>query len=104
MIYINNLVKFPFLIRKHASINIPFFPHTMKNDEVKKMGLLNSFNQWKEARYQNHVSTMKEQGKCPDCEGRGYTVYPYNEFAYFNSFECPGCQGSGHYADWEEMR
>lgn len=68
------------------------------------MGLLNSFNQWKETRYQNHLSNMKEHGKCPDCQGRGYTVYPYNEFAYFNSFECPGCQGSGQYADWDEMR
>lgn len=68
------------------------------------MGLLNSYIQWKENRYQNHVSNMKDQGKCPDCHGRGYTVYPYNEFAYFNSFECPGCQGSGNYSDWEEMQ
>lgn len=68
------------------------------------MGLLNTLNQWKETRYQNHVAAMKEQNKCPDCHGRGYTIYPYTEFAYLNSFECPGCQGSGNYSDWEETR
>jgi DnaJ-class molecular chaperone len=68
------------------------------------MGLLNAYNQWKENKYQNFVSNMKYQGKCPDCHGRGYTVYPYNEFAYFNSYECPGCQGSGLYQDWEQAR
>jgi DnaJ-class molecular chaperone len=66
------------------------------------MGLLNVFNQWKETRYQNHIANMKEQGKCPDCLGKGYSVYPYNEFAYYHSLECPGCQGSGLFLDWEE--
>ncbi|WP_342430756.1 hypothetical protein [Neobacillus sp. FSL H8-0543] len=46
---------------------------------------------------------MKDQEKCPDCHGRGFTVYPYNEYAYFNSFECPGCQGSGAYTDWYNL-
>ncbi|MCL6570513.1 MAG: methionine aminopeptidase [Bacillus sp. (in: Bacteria)] len=68
------------------------------------MGLLNSFNQWKETRYQNHISTMKEQGKCPDCHGRGYAVSPYDEYAYFNSIECTGCLGSGHYSEWADLR
>ncbi|XJZ28756.1 methionine aminopeptidase [Bacillota bacterium Lsc_1132] len=68
------------------------------------MGLVNSYNQWKENRQQNFLNKMKDQGKCPDCYGKGYTVYPYNEFAYFNSFECPGCQGSGLYSDWEQLR
>lgn len=80
------------------------FPPCQENNEVIMMGLLNSYNQWKETKYQNHVSNMKEQGKCPDCQGKGYTVYPYNEFAYFNSFKCPGCQGSGNYMDWQEAR
>lgn len=68
------------------------------------MGLINSFNQWRETRYQNHVSHMRTQEKCPDCYGRGFTVYPYNEFAYYNSVECPGCQGSGSYSDWDQLR
>lgn len=68
------------------------------------MGLLNAFHQWREARYQHHLSRMRNQGKCPDCYGRGFTVYPYNEFSYYNSFECPSCQGSGNYTDWEQLQ
>lgn len=68
------------------------------------MGLINSYNQWRETRQQNHISMMQSEGKCPDCNGRGYAIYPYSEFAYFNSFECPGCNGSGLYSDWEKLR
>lgn len=68
------------------------------------MGLLNTYNQWKETRYQNHVFRMKKKGKCPDCKGRGYTVYPYHEFAYYHSYECLGCRGSGLYMDWAKLQ
>ncbi|MEW9050150.1 MAG: methionine aminopeptidase [Neobacillus sp.] len=68
------------------------------------MGLLNAYNQWRETRYQNHLSNMRDQDKCPDCHGRGFTVYPYNEYAYYNSFDCPSCQGSGSYDAWENLR
>ncbi|HJV16566.1 MAG TPA: methionine aminopeptidase [Bacillales bacterium] len=68
------------------------------------MGLIQSYNQWLETRHQNHIANMQSQGKCPDCNGRGFTVYPYNEFAYYSSFECPGCQGSGLFSAWEQMQ
>lgn len=68
------------------------------------MGLFNVYNHWNKTRYQNFVSTMKEQGKCPECRGKGYIVHPYNEFTFYNSYDCPGCHGSGLYQDWEEMK
>lgn len=68
------------------------------------MGLLNVYNQWKETQTQNHIANMKEQGKCPDCQGRGYVIYSCYENVYFSSYECQGCQGSGSYRDWEEHR
>lgn len=67
------------------------------------MGLLNAFNEWRTTRQENHVSRMKENNKCPDCYGRGFLVYPANEYIYSNSFDCPGCNGSGLYNDWENI-
>ncbi|EWG11310.1 methionine aminopeptidase [Cytobacillus firmus] len=72
--------------------------------EVKKMGLLNAFNEWREMRYQNHVNRMKEENKCPDCYGRGFSLYPGNEFAYHaNQFDCQGCNGTGLYSEWNSL-
>jgi DnaJ-class molecular chaperone len=69
------------------------------------MGLLNSFNDWRQARYENHLSQMKELNKCPDCYGRGYFVYPAIEYTYLElSPECTGCNGSGRYNDWESIK
>ncbi|HLO12074.1 MAG TPA: methionine aminopeptidase [Pseudoneobacillus sp.] len=65
------------------------------------MGLMSSFNDWRASRYENHVSQMREENKCPDCYGRGFMMYPFNEFTYqAHSLECPGCNGSGLYTDW----
>lgn len=69
------------------------------------MGILQSFNQWRESRYENHLSNMEAQNKCPDCNGRGYHTYPVNEFVYLsNQLECPGCNGSGQFSDWSEIK
>lgn len=68
------------------------------------MGLLNSFNEWRTARYQNHVSKMKEANKCPDCHGRGFSLYPGNEYAFYTSqYNCSGCNGTGLYSEWEGL-
>lgn len=69
------------------------------------LGLLDAFNQWKNTRYENHLSVMKEQNKCPDCYGRGFYTFSANEFFYHAApYDCPGCNGSGRYSDWEEYR
>ncbi|MHC0036981.1 methionine aminopeptidase [Pseudoneobacillus sp. C159] len=66
------------------------------------MGLLSAFNDWRNTRYENHLSEMREANKCPDCYGRGFLVYPASEISYLpQSFDCPGCNGSGHFNDWE---
>ncbi len=68
------------------------------------MGLLNAFNEWRDLRIQNHVSRMKDENKCPDCTGRGFSIYPGSEFAYHAShFECPGCNGTGLYTEWNSL-
>ncbi|AGK55417.1 hypothetical protein B1NLA3E_18365 [Bacillus sp. 1NLA3E] len=69
------------------------------------MGLFEAYNQWKVSRYENHVSNMESQNKCPDCNGRGYHSYPANEFVYYsNPSECPGCNGSGLFTDWTGLK
>lgn len=69
------------------------------------MGILDAYNQWRVSRYDNHVSNMRSQNKCPDCRGKGYHAYPVNEFVYYtDSYECPGCNGTGQYSDWNELR
>lgn len=65
------------------------------------MGLFNALNQWRNARYENHLTNMKDQNKCPDCHGKGYYAFSANEFVYYAApYECPGCNGSGLYTDW----
>lgn len=69
------------------------------------MGLLNSYNEWKVSRQQQHVSNMQSQNKCPDCNGRGFYTFPVNEFVHYtNPYDCPGCNGSGTYEGWSELR
>ena len=76
-----------------------------KTIEVKQLGLLNAFNDWRTSRHEKHVSKMQEMGKCPDCYGRGFIPYPASEFAYVsNALDCPGCNGSGLYTDWNELQ
>ncbi|MFD2443792.1 methionine aminopeptidase [Bacillus sp. CGMCC 1.16607] len=66
------------------------------------MGLLSAFNDWRASRYENHVTQMKEENKCPDCSGQGYFIYPTTDFTYnANTFDCVGCNGSGLYSEWE---
>jgi DnaJ-class molecular chaperone len=65
------------------------------------VGILNSYNEWKNSRYQRHVSLMEEQDKCPDCFGKGYYVFPVNEFVYnVTPMDCQGCNGTGTFTEW----
>ncbi|MBM7585591.1 DnaJ-class molecular chaperone [Bacillus pakistanensis] len=69
------------------------------------MGLLNAINEWRTSRYENHVSKMKEANNCPECRGRGFLLYPANEYSYSaDQFNCNGCNGSGLYSDWDNLR
>lgn len=68
------------------------------------MGLLKTFNNWRSARQENFISNMSLQNKCPDCRGKGYNIYPAaSEFIpYDNTYDCPGCNGSGLFTDWSQ--
>lgn len=63
-----------------------------------KLGLLQSFSNWRNERQEKFLNEMEESGKCPDCRGRGFTL-PYS--AYVAGYECPSCNGSGLFSDWE---
>jgi DnaJ-class molecular chaperone len=72
--------------------------------EVTYMGLLGAFNDWRASRHENHIAQMKEENKCPDCNGRGFLIYPTTEMSYLvHSLDCPGCNGSGHFSEWENL-
>ncbi|MBN6885915.1 methionine aminopeptidase [Cytobacillus horneckiae] len=66
------------------------------------MHLIKLFNKWRNERFEEHVSKMKVENKCPDCYGRGFIVYPANVYSFHSDhFRCPGCEGSGLYEDWK---
>ncbi|MGO4886670.1 methionine aminopeptidase [Anaerobacillus sp. MEB173] len=67
------------------------------------MGLMNMFSDWRATNYEKKIERMREKGVCPDCNGNGYNYVMINEFAYMNvtDYDCPGCNGSGLFSDWE---
>ncbi|MBU9711165.1 methionine aminopeptidase [Evansella tamaricis] len=64
------------------------------------MGLFNAISEWSNNRYQKKVEKMEARGHCPDCRGRGFHTFP-NEYFYAPTYDCPGCNGTGSFADWE---
>ncbi|MFC4617643.1 methionine aminopeptidase [Camelliibacillus cellulosilyticus] len=63
------------------------------------MNVFNAYSNWRAGRQEKHRSKMEALGKCPDCRGRGFlTLYDYE---YAAPFDCPSCDGSGLYSDWE---
>jgi DnaJ-class molecular chaperone len=66
------------------------------------MGLFNSFKGWREGRREKRRANMESLGLCPDCGGRGFQHVAHSEAYYMDPLNCPGCDGSGVYSDWEE--
>ncbi|MFC7392941.1 methionine aminopeptidase [Scopulibacillus cellulosilyticus] len=62
------------------------------------MGLFNAISNWKSERHGKHVSQMRALGRCPDCNGKGFTTLFNYEFSA--PLDCQGCNGSGLYSDW----
>ncbi|ERI07488.1 hypothetical protein HMPREF0083_04432 [Aneurinibacillus aneurinilyticus ATCC 12856] len=69
---------------------------------MDEVGFFNAISEWKTARYEKKIAEMKEQGKCPDCRGRGFNPVMLPEFYYMNNYDCPGCNGSGLFSDWAQ--
>jgi DnaJ-class molecular chaperone len=69
------------------------------------MGLFNTISEWNSQRQEKHHSKMKEKGYCPQCNGKGFHTYAGHEYAFYSStLDCPGCEGSGTYADWNSVQ
>ncbi|WP_047153468.1 hypothetical protein [Aneurinibacillus tyrosinisolvens] len=66
------------------------------------MGFFNAISNWKAAKYEKKIAEMQSQGICPDCYGRGFNPLLLHEFLYTNLYDCPGCNGSGLFADWAQ--
>ncbi|WP_299094304.1 methionine aminopeptidase [uncultured Metabacillus sp.] len=66
------------------------------------MNLIRSFSQWNEKRNQRIYADMKALGKCPDCTGKGFimTLTSIHTPTYDSIFDCPGCNGTGQFSDW----
>ncbi|MFD1738463.1 methionine aminopeptidase [Bacillus salitolerans] len=69
------------------------------------MGLFNKLSEWNASRQEKYVSTMREKGRCPQCGGLGIYGYSAYEFSYYNNnLDCTGCNGTGMYTKWDELR
>ncbi|MEB2491147.1 methionine aminopeptidase [Peribacillus frigoritolerans] len=67
------------------------------------MGLFNTISAWNATRIEKHRASMEEKGLCPDCYGRGYSSFVPTEYHFSDIHDCPGCNGTGAYADWAAM-
>ncbi len=66
------------------------------------MGFFNIVTEWKNQRFQNHMTHMKSIGKCPECNGSRIT--PTFRAMYTAPPLCPGCNGSGLFSDWDNQQ
>ncbi|MGJ9385522.1 hypothetical protein [Salipaludibacillus sp. CF4.18] len=89
---------------KKSKYRIFIFPeyYIKRENEVMKLGLLNSISQWNNERNERKIEVMREQGLCPECRGRGVHVpMGYYDFSV-SYYECASCEGSGKFSDWAE--
>ncbi|GAE25950.1 hypothetical protein JCM9140_1973 [Halalkalibacter wakoensis JCM 9140] len=66
------------------------------------MGLLNVIGNWFDQRYEKRVEYSKEQGVCPECQGKGFSMHGSEMYMLNSYLDCGGCSGSGLYTDWVE--
>lgn len=67
------------------------------------MGLFSGISAWNANRIEKHRAKMEAKGLCPDCYGRGYSPFVPTEYHFADIDDCPGCNGSGTYADWAAL-
>jgi DnaJ-class molecular chaperone len=69
---------------------------------VNPLNFLRGISEWKQARIEKVRADMESLGRCPDCRGRGFTSSLTSVYTptYDAVFDCPGCNGTGQYADW----
>jgi len=64
------------------------------------MGLFSYLSDWKASLYEKKIAEAQSLGHCPDCNGKGFMIPIVNEYSYPESFDCPGCLGTGSFTDW----
>ncbi|KKI88725.1 hypothetical protein WQ54_29890 [Bacillus sp. SA1-12] len=66
------------------------------------MNLIKAFSDWNVGRNQKIRAEMEALGKCPDCRGKGFitTLTSLHTPTYDSIFDCPGCNGTGQFSDW----
>lgn len=65
------------------------------------MRLFNALSQWMENKYEKRIEKMRNEGVCPECYGIGYHAVEIMYSSPYDNYRCPGCGGSGTFADWE---
>ncbi|MFC5712022.1 methionine aminopeptidase [Thalassorhabdus alkalitolerans] len=67
------------------------------------MSLWQKLKEWHKKRYKKRIEKMEKQGKCPECRGTGYQISAM-EAMYSALYDCSGCNGSGLFTDWENLK
>ncbi|WP_091660812.1 hypothetical protein [Alteribacillus iranensis] len=65
------------------------------------MNIWQSFKAWRQGRYEQRIAKMRDAGKCPDCDGKGFTIMA-GDYLSAAPLDCAGCNGSGSFSDWEK--
>jgi DnaJ-class molecular chaperone len=68
------------------------------------MGLFSYLSDWKANLYEKKVAQAEALGNCPDCNGKGFHIPVINEYSFPDSYDCPGCEGSGTFNKWQENK
>lgn len=69
------------------------------------MGIKHFVSEWLSLWEAKNIAEMEALDSCPDCKGKGFHFFVSNEFAFNSSvYDCPGCNGSGLFTDWSEMK
>ncbi|WP_338449250.1 methionine aminopeptidase [Niallia oryzisoli] len=66
------------------------------------MGLFSYLSDWKSSLYEKKVAEAQSLGHCPDCNGKGFQIPIVNEYSYPESYDCPGCNGTGSFSNWSQ--
>ena len=72
----------------------------MKGRGEENMGLFNYLSDWRTNLNEKRIAQAETLGHCPECKGRGFQIPTVNEYTYFESYECPGCNGKGSFSEW----
>ena len=69
---------------------------------MNELGLFNFLSDWKTNLYEKRIAEAESLGHCPDCRGKGFQMPLANEYYLADTYDCPGCNGNGTFASWNE--